>query len=440
MSNPGRVIPVLAMFLWLTMLVAPTTLMGIKTVLLSMTVGGLVVSRMFDPGRYRLHRDIAVWCGVYLLAGLLFAFLGAVNGGRGALAVLTTYAVWPIVFCALLTILTHEKQLVSVVRLWVWAGGLVLLYIGLFTLSMTGLISPQWVPQIYAEGQSGLAIGEGYLEVSVRQLSSLLFLGPCFIGLLLAWPASRSNRGLRIWVALIVVGALLVAVFGGRRALLVAMVVGLIVAMALVLFLPVELRRVAHARVRALLLAGAGLLVSTVVLLSTYLQFDLWAYLEFMATGLDFDEDRSAMARRDQFWALLHGWLDHPWFGAGHGTSVHGLIRSNTHPWAYELSYVALLFQTGIVGVLIYASGILWILIQGVRIIRQGGIMATHMVAALAGMVAFLVGNATNPYLQKFDFMFVLFYPLALINMHLISAHRPASACQVDQLQSNAHV
>jgi len=193
MSNPGRVIPVLAMFLWLTMLVAPTTLMGIKTVLLSMTVGGLVVSRMFDPGRYRLHRDIAVWCGVYLLAGLLFAFLGAVNGGRGALAVLTTYAVWPLVFCALLTILTHEKQLVSVVRLWVWAGGLVLLYIGLFTLSMTGLISPQWVPQIYAEGQSGLAIGEGYLEVSVRQLSSLLFLGPCFIGLLLAWPASRST-------------------------------------------------------------------------------------------------------------------------------------------------------------------------------------------------------------------------------------------------------
>lgn len=421
------ILPGLAAILWAGMLAAPTALQGAKLALLVCILAGLTIVMLFAPGRYRLHTRIARACSVFAGVGIAFVFLGAVHGGRGALAVLTTYVVWPVVFSALLTLLTHEKQLRSIVHVLTWSGLLALAYIVLFTLSMTGWISPSWVPPIYDETQSGLAVGEGFLEVSVRQLSSLLFLGPCFLGLLVAWPALRQSLRSRLGLLLIVAGALLVSAFGGRRALLVGMVVGFLVATLLVQFLPRALRAQANGQVRRTAALSAVLLGLAVVAFSVHFEFDVGSYLEFLATGLDFENDRSAIARREQLWALLGAWLERPWLGWGLGTSVHGFLRSATHPWAYELSYVALLFQTGVLGVTIYALGVIWIVCQGIRVIRIGGVAAGHMVGALTGMAAFLVGNATNPYLQKFDFMFVLFYPLAVINWHLLNM-RPGPA------------
>lgn len=42
------------------------------------------------------------------------------------------------------------------------------------------------------------------------------------------------------------------------------------------------------------------------------------------------------------------------------------------------------------------------------------------MLAVLTGVSGLLIANATNPYLAKFDFMWVLFLPLAIINRHLL--------------------
>jgi len=36
----------------------------------------------------------------------------------------------------------------------------------------------------------------------------------------------------------------------------------------------------------------------------------------------------------------------------------------------------------------------------------------------LVGMISFLIGNATNPYLGKFDFMWVIFVPVLIINLY----------------------
>jgi len=96
----------------------------------------------------------------------------------------------------------------------------------------------------------------------------------------------------------------------------------------------------------------------------------------------------------------------------------------NDQPWAYELSYVALLFHTGIVGLTIYAAAIVWIYRMGLRMIRSGDRIGLYMLPTLVGTTCFLIGNATNPYLEKFDYIWVIFLPVALINHWLLTSKK----------------
>ena len=114
-----------------------------------------------------------------------------------------------------------------------------------------------------------------------------------------------------------------------------------------------------------------------------------------------------------------------PILGAGHGAPAFGSIRSEERPWLYELYYLALLYQTGLVGFTAYAAGIFWIYWMGVRVIRAGGQLSALMVACLVGMSSFLIANATNPYLAGLDGMWAIFLPLALINFWLLRHPAP---------------
>jgi hypothetical protein len=38
----------------------------------------------------------------------------------------------------------------------------------------------------------------------------------------------------------------------------------------------------------------------------------------------------------------------------------------------------------------------------------------------LAGLICFMIANGTNPYLAKFDYMWIIFIPVALLNSGLL--------------------
>jgi hypothetical protein len=130
------------------------------------------------------------------------------------------------------------------------------------------------------------------------------------------------------------------------------------------------------------------------------------------------------MSRRDQFFALVNGWLQHPLFGSGHGASVRDVIRSAEMPWAYELTYLALLYHTGIVGVFAYSAGLFWTLLKSRQIARTGWSQAPYLMATLVGTTCFVLANSTNAYLEKYDSIWVLFLPIAFINVWLIEQYR----------------
>jgi hypothetical protein len=148
---------------------------------------------------------------------------------------------------------------------------------------------------------------------------------------------------------------------------------------------------------------------------------ELIAIVDNFIEGFDFAGAGSASVRAEQFFTLYNGWQQTPLFGAGHGASALGPLRSVEMPWAYELSYAALLFHTGIIGFLIYSSGVICIFWMGLKIMRSGHWLGIYMLPVLVGTTCFLIANATNPYLEKFDYIWVIFLPVALINIWLLN-------------------
>jgi hypothetical protein len=157
------------------------------------------------------------------------------------------------------------------------------------------------------------------------------------------------------------------------------------------------------------------------VYLHVLYNFSLESVWQMFLRGFDFQHDVSATARSSQLSVLLTEWAGTPLLGAGHGASAVGSIRSVEMPWAYELSYAALLFHTGLVGFIVYSAAVLWIYGMGARIVRGGGARAHYMLAVLVGLSCFLIGNATNPYLEKYDLLWVIFLPVALINQWMLT-------------------
>jgi hypothetical protein len=217
-----------------------------------------------------------------------------------------------------------------------------------------------------------------------------------------------------------VVLSIAIAILALRRALLiVTFVVAPLVILAFALLVRrADLRRYAF----ALGVLGAG----TILVLAAATEaghFHPRDYVSVVISGVDLSGPQAGpKVRSDQLAALTSAWLHSPVIGNGFG-AVASVIRSPSQPWAYELSYNALLFKTGVLGVVLYAVGVGWILWQGLRLVRNSPISSSAW-PVLVGSIGFLVANATNPYLQKFDYLWVLFLPLAYINFWRLAGGR----------------
>ena len=407
------------------MLFVPTTYRPVKGALLAFLLFALA-ARAVKAGRIALNPDVAVLALGYSLLGLIGIAYGQAHGAPGALRMSTVYVAWPLVYTFLASGFDREEVGDVVGAALVAAAVAVPVYSLMFVSWAAGYLPDA----LYVPLDLGQAIGfyGAYVEFNLYSISSLLFLTP-FLLTLIAIPPVRArwwNRPVVLWAAVLLNMA--TVLLTGRRALL--LVVGLtpvFVAVALWL-LPRERRRAAARRcLRLGLLAGiaglAGLLV-----LSALGRFSFLGIWRMFVSGFQFTTDPVAMVRNEQFWDLVTGWSRAPVLGVGHGMPAPRVVRSFEMPWAYELSYVALLYHTGVVGLAAYGFGFAWLAIAVRRVAQTTRHGADLLLPVTVGMLAFLVANATNPYLVKWDYLWTVFLPIALVNLGRHEARRFALA------------
>jgi O-antigen ligase len=142
-------------------------------------------------------------------------------------------------------------------------------------------------------------------------------------------------------------------------------------------------------------------------------------YVDVITSILNFTDNRSNLERLYQYNSLKTGILDAPLVGYGAGAVAH-YVRSTTWPWLYELYYLAFIFQYGIIGFSIYALGVAFLCLELLRAVKKKG-RSSFEYYLLSGFIAFMLANATNPYLPSFDFMWIIFIPYAIVNRRLCS-------------------
>ncbi|MGH2839685.1 MAG: O-antigen ligase family protein [Solirubrobacteraceae bacterium] len=126
--------------------------------------------------------------------------------------------------------------------------------------------------------------------------------------------------------------------------------------------------------------------------------------------------DLSIQQRVQQAPQLLDAWKERPLLGSGLGATLpSGYVRSAAQPFSFELTYHAILFQNGIIGLALILGVPLLAALRAVRAMgrlpRDERALAAGGVGGISGLV---VAGATNPYLISTFGMLALAVTLAV--------------------------
>jgi hypothetical protein len=366
--------------------------------------------------RISIARPIILIYGACLLTTLFFMLRGDYFNTPGALAVVTVYVVWPTLYLMLIGLNGRQEFFVSTLHTIMYATIFISL-IALFMLADAilglGLGLGSLIPRIF--GRGGVGIYDGVVEYSLPNMTTLLIGVPVAVSLITLRRQETEKYKVKRFICYLALAlALMAAALSGRRALIV------IVGLAPIFSITFLLIGGVKANIKSMVLYSGIFLVCVLFLAINFAGLDLSKSIENFMTGFNVSASASSVARANQFSALIEEWSKYPLLGNGLGASVKSVIRAQDMPWAYELTYVALLFAVGMVGFAIYSLAVLWIFLQGLVIVQRSPQSAVLIVPVISALACMLVANGTNPYLFKFDYLWTLFLPVAILNHFLL--------------------
>jgi hypothetical protein len=315
------------------------------------------------------------------------------------------------------TVATVRLYLRTLVGMTCVVSGVIIFYVASQTLHL-----PVELPRslILAQG-AGFDVARSSLAIRFFGLSTLAAAGPfCAAAAVLPKDSWLPGRP-----AILIAAALaaIAAILSGRRS------IALVIVLAPVLTLIIRhlaSRRGHPVRIPVWVAVLAPLIVAAAVLaMRSYggtmvKRATADALYTFLALGRPSPGDEiDAAIRTTQAGQLIHGWADHPVFGAGLGAVLRsGYRRSDIRPWMFELQYHQTLFAIGLIGcALLLVTTILLIWTFGVAARVQAH--QSSLVASVTASAALLLANASNPYLQAIGHGWGIALALGVMNVVL---------------------
>ncbi|WP_143308042.1 O-antigen ligase family protein [Chitinophaga vietnamensis] len=405
------------------MLFAPYKLMPVKAGLIGIILLA-VIMRMCMRKKIGLARPVFIWFGIFILYGVFFTITALFTQGNVISYILrstTVNIVWPLLYLFFVTGV-HKNYMADVMyKTMVYAT----LFIGIFcivaTMMMLGLL-PQVIP---LDNMVEVAVdpdNDNYQKVVIPSATALIFLIPYVLTLIIFFRQLPFKIN-RLVLYLAFIAGVVAVVFTARRILILNILLTPFFVWIFLKLGNVKMGVAFGRHVRKILLYFFSGIIIVGILLSIFELVDFTALFNVFFAGFNFDTSsagESPYLRALQFNGLLKSWMDYPILGQGHGTASHYIIRSQATPWIYELSYLALLFQTGLVGIIIYLYLLAWIFIKGIGILKRSSTYRFYMMPVMVGACSFLIANATNPYLQSYENMWTIFIPVMIINIYHI--------------------
>lgn len=252
---------------------------------------------------------------------------------------------------------------------------------------------------------------EGYTHMTNTNGSMLIPILPMFF---VSVMTSSKEEG-RLWKWIELFFCVMAAVLSGRRMIWAAIPYAVFFVLILAIIHPEKVRysRAGTNRKRLYVILLGVIALGVFLIANGIINIDsvISRFQAVMAGGEEAGE-RSGQAK-----ALIEGFLRHPLLGNGAGATAEGSLRNQEFTWAYELSYHAVLFHSGMVGFALYIFALLNIAsgcIAGAR--RRRSNSYSSFVSLLAALVMGFIANATNPYFSSsFDFLWWILWPLGYV-------------------------
>jgi hypothetical protein len=382
------------------MIVFPTVLevLYVKAGLFAIILSGILI-RIFNCNCLFIDGRVFFYSLLFLIINSLFAIIGIEDYHVGAMKQFQVFVIWPFVYLLLISAVNSKKVVLGLHMIVKYSSILILLIWLLNLLIWLDLIS-YILPDIFI---GKIVFGYGVLESRFAFMSSLPFIIPYFFAVVFQPLEATSSFERKVQIIILLLLIVFVATSGRRLLMLITVISPLM----LILF---QWRFIKSKFVKLTIFILPIILIFITIKLGMH---------EYFLEGFYFSDS----ARGTQFSALIDGWVESPVLGSGHGANVE-YIRNSDMPWSYELTYVALLYQIGIIGIVFYFIGIGWIYYSSVKIINSNGFYSRFMLYNLCGLTGMLIANITNPYLVRFDGMWSFFMVLALINLLKIHSNR----------------
>lgn len=398
------------------MLCCSQSLMAVKAALLAILIMFSVYYIVQSKQSLYLHKYYS-WFVLYLFSNVAALSYGILNGNPGTRYYYLIYLVWPVVFPIIFTVL-KETNIKHIIKLFEVSYTVILI---------TGIMTfLKWNFGLFSFFNQEL-FGYEFDELARPMFLLISHSGPALVeffalfGFLLAYYCIDSNGiTFRRWMLLFT--GMLYIVLSSRRIMIMGFIFIPIIYIALYSLMKFHSKPKVVANKPKVVANTVRLYIFPIIAMvfgMGYIFLDSDDAMLFFTSAFSSDGDlgSSENLRLDQYTALINGWHDN--FLLGAGTGIDAKVSRSNIPGTYELSYIAILFERGTLGGFFYFSLLAYPIIQAIRLGKQSNELQTKqlLISYSTCYIAMLIANATNPYLSAFDFMWIIFLFIVILNL-----------------------
>lgn len=387
----------------------PTSYVPLKAAMLVLMCVGIISASVLNGNFWNKGTVISIV--LVSSVGLLNSLHGSLSSNPGAIPTLTIWVAWPLVYLFATALLINNQSFRWIVRVLFLSMIAIVLYTMVYLGKMASIV-PEWM---YIELDMGQDINADFVEYALYNITSLMALIP--FAATFAYiknPVGAKNK-IIIYVLLMVCFA--VVVLSGRRALQINFfLVPIFTFVSISLLSKIDVGELVQI-LSYWSIKMVGVISIFLALATLYFGDFIDAIFTNVAAAYDLLDSGKESERVDQLYSLVEGWVSSPlrfFIGWGNGASAD-VIRSVETPWAYELTYVYLLFSTGLIGTLFYFGWFTWGLMRLRRVMLMRPDLLVYVAPLVSGVLGLCVAAVTNPYFGKFDYLWLVLLPHLLV-------------------------
>ena len=383
--------------------------MWLKALLLTVSMSLVCIKFCMYKPKWAYEKKYKVWFLLFFCSGLVTLLYGAIKGNPGVHYYYLIYLVWPIAFPFIFTQLDCGS-LFKIVRL--------------FEVSYVVLLITGFVAFLQMNFGMFAFINIELLGYELSELARPMYLfispsGPALVeffilfSFLFSYYCLESDK-LTVKKTILLLLGFVNIVISSRRVMMLGFVY-IPILLILLTKLANYYKKVYSQRIMLVYaLPIVGLFFGIGYIFADIDNISLFFSSAFSSEG-DFGSGENV--RLDQRTALLNGWYDNFLFGAG--TGVNASVVRNDIPGVYELSYYAILFERGLIGGLLYFGLLIVPVVWTIKLVKKckKRDFSVFLLSYAVCYISLLIANATNPYIGAFDFMWVLFLFIVILNI-----------------------